>query len=159
MQNTELLRMQLNDLIAQARYDIYTMSNLRNPTANQQHLQRLWNTLSMISFHSNQMANQCMTNNRFLMSNQAPYPNPSISKSRQRTFTIGELAVNDGKNGKPAYVAVNGTVYDVTNNRAWAAGTHFALTAGKEYSAEFASCHAGQEAILSTLPAVGRLSS
>ena len=50
-----------------------------------------------------------------------PLPNQSHSTTTQRTFTIEELAKFDGKNGRPAYVAVNGMVYDVTNNRAWAA--------------------------------------
>ena len=80
-----------------------------------------------------------------------------FSRNIQRTFTIEELAKFDGKNGRPAYVAVNGIVYDVTNNRAWAAATHFALTAGKDYTQEFASCHAGQQSILVTLPIIGRL--
>lgn len=86
-----------------------------------------------------------------------PQPNQSISQINGRIFTIEELANFDGKNGRAAYVAVNGIVYDVTNNRAWAAATHFGLLAGKEYSQEFASCHAGQQSILDTLPQVGRL--
>ena len=86
-----------------------------------------------------------------------PLPNQSIPQINERNFTIEELANFDGKNGRPAYVAVNGIVYDVTNNRAWAAATHFGLIAGKDYTQEFASCHAGQQSILATLPVVGRL--
>lgn len=74
----------------------------------------------------------------------------------QTTFTLEELSQYDGKDGNPAYVAVNGTVYDVTNNAAWAAATHFGLTAGKDLTNEFASCHAGQP-ILSKLKVVGKL--
>ncbi len=74
----------------------------------------------------------------------------------QKTFTIQELSKLDGKNGNPAYVAVNGNVYDVTNNAAWAAATHFGLIAGKDLTKEFASCHAGQT-ILSKLKLVGKL--
>ena len=47
--------------------------------------------------------------------------------------------------------------YDVTNNRTWAAATHFGLVSGKNHTQEFASCHAGQQSILQTLPVVGRL--
>jgi predicted heme/steroid binding protein len=74
----------------------------------------------------------------------------------QTTFTLQELPKYDGKVGNPAYVAVNGIVYDVTNNAAWAAATHFGLTAGKDLTNEFASCHAGQP-ILSKLKVVGKL--
>jgi predicted heme/steroid binding protein len=68
-----------------------------------------------------------------------------------------ELAINNGKNGNPAYVAINGFVYDVTNSPAWAAATHFGLSAGNDLTNEFASCHAGEN-ILEKLPIVGFLS-
>ncbi|TYQ17875.1 UNVERIFIED_CONTAM: putative heme/steroid binding protein [Acetivibrio alkalicellulosi] len=74
----------------------------------------------------------------------------------QTTFTLQELSKYDGKGGNPAYVTVNGTVYDVTSNATWAAATHFGLTAGKDLSNEFVSCHAG-ESILSKLKVVGKL--
>ncbi|WAG58040.1 hypothetical protein LL033_22420 [Clostridium estertheticum] len=43
--------------------------------------------------------------------------------------------------GKPAYVAVNGIVYDVSDNSKWSGATHFGLTAGKDLSLQFESCH------------------
>ncbi len=73
-----------------------------------------------------------------------------------KTFTREELAQYNGKNGNPAYVAVNGVVYDVTNNAAWAAATHFGLSAGNDLTTSFASCHAGAD-ILSRLSVVGNL--
>lgn len=75
---------------------------------------------------------------------------------RQREFTIEELAQYDGSGGKPAYVAVNGTVYDLSMNPAWGGGSHFGLIAGKDLSEEFKSCH-GMSSILQTLPKVGVL--
>lgn len=77
-------------------------------------------------------------------------------QQNQRDLTLQELAKFNGKGGNPAYVAVNGTVYDVTNNAAWAAASHFGLAAGKDLTGEFASCHAGQP-ILSKLKVVGKL--
>lgn len=71
-------------------------------------------------------------------------------------FIKQELAAYNGKNGMPAYVAVNGIVYDVTNNAAWGAATHFGLSAGNDLTAQFASCHSGQP-ILQKLPQVGRM--
>ena len=74
----------------------------------------------------------------------------------QSNITLEHLSQFTGKNGNPAYVAVNGIVYDVTNNAAWAAATHFGLTAGKDLTDEFASCHAGHS-ILDKLKVVGKL--
>lgn len=94
-----------------------------------------------------------------LQNNLRP-PNSAGASSPQynqtRVFTPAELSKYDGKNGNPAYVAVNGTVYDVTNNAAWAAATHFGLTAGRDLTSEFASCHAGQP-ILNRLQVVGTM--
>ena len=67
-----------------------------------------------------------------------------------------ELSKYDGKNGNPAYVAVNGIVYDVTNNATWAAASHFGLSAGRDLTGAHASCHANQD-VLSKLKVVGRL--
>ncbi|MDF2888798.1 MAG: cytochrome b5 [Lacrimispora sp.] len=72
-------------------------------------------------------------------------------------FTREQLAQYDGKNGAPAYVAVDGVVYNVTNNRLWAGGNHFwGLSAGRDLSVDFASCHPGAM-VLSVLPVVGYL--
>lgn len=76
--------------------------------------------------------------------------------NQARAFTQAELSNYNGKNGSPSYVAVNGTVYDVTDNAAWAAATHFGLTAGRDVTREFASCHSGQP-VLSKLKAVGKI--
>lgn len=80
----------------------------------------------------------------------------SKNENRQVQISAEQLSQYTGKNGNPAYVAVNGIVYDVTNNAAWAAATHFGLTAGKDLTDEFASCHAGQS-ILDKLKVVGKL--
>ncbi|MBM7096736.1 cytochrome b5 [Bacillus sp. H-16] len=166
MTNIELLRLRLNHLVTQARYDLYTLSGLNETPEKQQILQRLWDTLSNIHFISELLASQAgMSDHITQIQPSVPSGNTfnqlpntvSQPSSDERTFTLEELAGYNGKNGRAAYVAVNGTVYDVTNNRTWAAATHFGLTAGKDYTAEFASCHAGQQAILATLPRVGRL--
>jgi len=83
-------------------------------------------------------------------------PAQQMDLGNPTTFTLQELSRFDGKNGNFAYVAVNGTVYDVTDNAAWAAATHFGLTAGRDLTGAFASCHAGQP-ILNKLRVVGKL--
>lgn len=39
-----------------------------------------------------------------------------------RKFTKETLSNYNGKNGRSAYIAFNGTVYDVTNNTHWLNG-------------------------------------
>lgn len=74
----------------------------------------------------------------------------------ERLFTSEELSRYNGRDGNPAYVAVNGTVYDVTGNAAWGGATHFGLAAGTDVTSQFASCHTGQP-ILSKLKVVGKM--
>jgi predicted heme/steroid binding protein/rubrerythrin len=73
-----------------------------------------------------------------------------------REFTLSELAQYDGSMGRPAYVAVNGIVYDVSNEATWGGATHFGLTAGNDLTEQFQGCH-GMEEILAKLPRVGIL--
>lgn len=88
--------------------------------------------------------------------NQMQVSPAALAHHNQRDLTLQELVKFNGKDGNPAYVAVSGTVYDVTNNAAWAAASHFGLKAGKDLTNEFASCHAGQT-ILNKLKVVGKL--
>lgn len=80
----------------------------------------------------------------------------SMRSSRQKEFTIDELAQYDGSGGKPAYVAVAGIVYDVSMNPAWGGGSHFGLIAGKDLTAQFEGCHK-MNTVLAKLPKVGVL--
>ena len=55
----------------------------------------------------------------------------------QRKITLNELAQNDGQNGKPAYVAFKGKVYDVSQSAFWLYGDHMgAHQAGKDLTSE-----------------------
>ena len=79
-----------------------------------------------------------------------------LENHNPREFTIEELALYNGKNNMPAYIGVNGTVYDVTNNAAWAAATHFGYSAGKDLTTHYNTCH-GNAPVLDKLPVVGKL--
>ncbi|HWQ29753.1 MAG TPA: cytochrome b5 domain-containing protein [Negativicutes bacterium] len=81
---------------------------------------------------------------------------PTRQIQTRKSFTAEELKSYNGKGGNPAYVAVNGTVYDVTNNPAWAAGTHFGQLSGKDLSTVFLSCHP-DPSVLAGLPVIGEL--
>jgi predicted heme/steroid binding protein len=74
-----------------------------------------------------------------------------------REYTLQDLAHYDGSDGRPAYVAVNGDVYDMSMIPGWAGGTHFGLTAGKDYTAVFTGCHQGAVEMLSNVPRIGVL--
>lgn len=94
-------------------------------------------------------------NELYMMNNPNQYKiQPAVND--ERTFTKEELATYNGKNGMPAYVAIRGIVYDVTNSPAWLSGTHLGLYAGNDLTAEFNTCH-HDEIILKTLPIVGKL--
>jgi len=47
-------------------------------------------------------------------------------------LTLDELKQYDGKNGNPAYVAVDGIIYDMTNVAAWRNGDHNGYSAGND---------------------------
>jgi len=50
-----------------------------------------------------------------------------------KKITLEELKQYDGKNGKPAYIAYQGKVYDVSQSRLWSEGDHMGLhEAGKD---------------------------
>ncbi len=54
-----------------------------------------------------------------------------------RKFTSKELEEYNGKNGKPAYIAYQGKVYDVSESAFWLDGEHMGLhQAGKDITEE-----------------------
>ena len=82
----------------------------------------------------------------------------SSSAEEMRTFTLEELSQYNGKDGQPAYVAVDGVVYDVTNVEAWKDGEHkLGLTAGNELTEEITNQSPHGIKVLEGLPIVGEL--
>jgi len=85
-------------------------------------------------------------------SNQSPQV--QIPNAAANEWTVERLAQYDGKNGQPAYIAVNGIIYDVTSP--WSNGSHEGYQAGADLTAVFsASPHS--MATLNSLPLVGML--
>lgn len=80
----------------------------------------------------------------------------SSSVSSQRVFTRNELKKYNGKNGAPAYVAVDGVVYDVTNIKDWQGGSHHGFSAGQDLTQAIRQSPHGAS-VLSGLPVVGKL--
>ena len=82
----------------------------------------------------------------------------SSAEDEMRTFTLEELSQYNGKDGQPAYVAVDGVVYDVTNVEAWKDGEHkLGLTAGNELTEEITNQSPHGLKVLEGLPIVGEL--
>lgn len=73
-----------------------------------------------------------------------------------KTFTVEELSQFNGQNGQPAYVAIDGNVYDVTGVAAWQGGQHHGNVAGKNLSAAILKSPHGK-GVLNKLPLVGQL--
>jgi predicted heme/steroid binding protein len=79
------------------------------------------------------------------------------SDSELLQLTIDELAAFDGKGENKAYVAVDGNVYDVTNNRKWLNGDHEdGMSAGRDLS-EFISSSPHGKDILKQFTVVGKI--
>ncbi|NIQ93977.1 MAG: cytochrome B5, partial [Desulfuromonadales bacterium] len=72
-------------------------------------------------------------------------------------MTREELARNDGREGRKAFVAVNGTIYDFTGSKLWQDGAHEALhQAGRDLTEELKSApHV--RAVVERFPVVGKL--
>ena len=57
--------------------------------------------------------------------------------TEQKKVTRQELEQNNGKNGKPAYLAYKGKVYDVSQSSFWMDGDHLGMhEAGKDLTEE-----------------------
>jgi predicted heme/steroid binding protein len=68
-------------------------------------------------------------------------------------FTAETLAEYDGKDGRPAYIAVDGLVYDVSNHKSWTMGEHHGFSAGEDLTDYFNENH--KAATLRKLPVMG----
>ena len=64
----------------------------------------------------------------------------------ERKFTMEELKQYDGREGRPAYVAYKGKVYDVTDSFLWINGDHQGQhEAGRDITTEMAYAPHGEE--------------
>ncbi|PKQ15214.1 MAG: cytochrome B5 [Actinobacteria bacterium HGW-Actinobacteria-7] len=73
-----------------------------------------------------------------------------------KDFTLEDLKGYDGTDGKPAYVAFKGVVYEVTESAMWGAGDHEGMhQAGADLTAEHED--APHDIYVTDFPEVGRL--
>jgi predicted heme/steroid binding protein len=92
---------------------------------------------------------------------QSTSPGTVSPATGKRTFTTEELAAFSGQNGQPAYVAVDGVVYDVTGSPNWPGGTHtkcpLDASAGKDLSQVLQQAPPRMRAYITAKPVVGKL--
>jgi predicted heme/steroid binding protein len=74
-----------------------------------------------------------------------------------RRYTRAELARADGKEGRPAWIAYRGKVYDVSASFLWKGGRHMAThEAGRDLTAALVQApHGGN--LLERVPVIGSL--
>jgi predicted heme/steroid binding protein len=79
----------------------------------------------------------------------------SAGKQGERGFTLEELKQFDGKEGRPAYIAYEGKVYDVTASKLWRNGVHVRQhNAGEELTAAMPAAPHDAE-VMEKVPQVG----
>lgn len=72
-------------------------------------------------------------------------------------LTLEELAFYDGKEGRPAYIAVNGYIYDVSDSIFWSSGNHNGYSAGQDLTDAIINQSPHGTANLSRVPLIGIL--
>ncbi|RMG01810.1 MAG: cytochrome B5 [Nitrospirae bacterium] len=78
-------------------------------------------------------------------------------RTHKQDLTMEELSQFDGKEDRPAYVAYNGKIYDVTGSRLWKDGSHMKKhLAGFDLTEAMKQAPHGEDKILG-FPEVGRL--
>lgn len=85
-----------------------------------------------------------------------PDPAAAPGEAPALELTAEELAAYDGTDGRKAYVAVNGTIYEVTDVSAWAGGQHNGNVAGKDLTDAIKNSPHGEK-VLEKLTVVGKL--
>lgn len=72
-------------------------------------------------------------------------------------LSLEELKAFNGLNGQPAYIAVDGIIYDVTGIGVWSGGVHKGFEAGNDLTADFKEKSPHDLSILDGVPIIGRV--
>ncbi len=74
--------------------------------------------------------------------------------AQTQTITLEELSKFDGKDGRKAYYAFEGVIYDATNSPQWKLGQHFGLSAGRDLTGKLEGAPHG-DGLVKSMPVVG----
>lgn len=80
-----------------------------------------------------------------------------VSVEELPIIAMEEVALNDGNEGRNAYIVVDGIVYDVTSSTKWKSGTHNGFQAGKDLSEEILRDSPHGTKVLKNIKAIGRI--
>lgn len=79
--------------------------------------------------------------------------------SSSENLSLGDLAAYDGQEGRSAYFAYKGEIYDATDNRLWKSGSHMGRhQAGTDLTEALTQAPHGEDQVL-RLPKIGRVAS
>lgn len=81
----------------------------------------------------------------------------AVSGVDDLVLTVEELAHYNGQDGIPAYIAVDGVIYDVTDVEYWSGGTHNGFSSGMDLTNEIKNLSPHGVVKLEGVPIVGRL--
>lgn len=84
-------------------------------------------------------------------------PIERIPDAELQDFTLEELSQFDGLEGRDAYIAVRGFVYDVSNSARWRGGSHNGFRAGQDLTEEIVGTSPHGIRVLDNIPRIGRL--
>lgn len=84
-------------------------------------------------------------------------PDSTPVDAEELVLTTEELSEFNGMDGKPAYIAVDGVIYDVTNVAPWKGATHNGFSAGKDLTVEIKTVSPHGVSKLKDVPIVGKL--
>ena len=83
--------------------------------------------------------------------------NEEVSEAEMIELTLEELSEFDGQDGRAAYIAVDGVIYDVSESKRWKDGKHNGYTAGKDLTEEIKNISPHGVSKLKQVPAIGKL--
>lgn len=86
-----------------------------------------------------------------------PEPAATVAESTELVLTLEELALYNGQNGNPAYIAVDGVIYDVTDVPQWRNGEHNGFSAGNDLTDAIKNVSPHGVSKLKLVKAVGKL--
>lgn len=85
-----------------------------------------------------------------------PVSTPSAANGTLE-LTLEQLKQYNGTNGNPIYIAVDGVIYDVTNDRHWKSGSHEGYSGGKDLTNAIMGKSPHGTSVLDGVPVVGKL--
>ena len=82
-------------------------------------------------------------------------PNTDNENREMIYLTLEQLAQFDGREGRKAYISVDGKIYDVTNSPRWPNGNHNGYQAGQDLTNEILNASPHGIRTLDNVPMIG----